>query len=103
MKFIRTVFPIAILALSLAFSGCAATQDDAEVDTGTTAAEAEAATIHPGGALLWEQNCGRCHNYRRPRERDDGEWRIIVHHMRVRANLTATEHDEILRFLQAAN
>jgi nitrate/TMAO reductase-like tetraheme cytochrome c subunit len=53
--------------------------------------------------LLWEQNCARCHNYRSPRERSDAEWAIIVHHMRVRGNLTATEHREILHFLQAAN
>ena len=56
-----------------------------------------------GGALLWEQNCGRCHNYRTPKQRSDGEWAIIVHHMRVRANLTADEHRKILGFLQSAN
>ncbi len=56
-----------------------------------------------GGALLWEQNCGRCHYYRTPKQRSDGEWAIIVHHMRVRANLTADEHRKILRFLQSAN
>ena len=56
-----------------------------------------------GGALLWEQNCGRCHYYRAPKQRNDDEWAIIVHHMRVRANLTADEHRKILGFLQAAN
>ena len=56
-----------------------------------------------GGALLWSQNCARCHNLRSPRERSDREWSAIVHQMRVRANLTAEEHRLILRFLQTAN
>ena len=98
MKSMRIVFPIGILGLAMAFGGCAATPEE-----GAAGPEAEAAEIEPGGALLWEQNCNRCHYYRSPRERNDGEWRVIVHHMRVRANLTATEHRKILRFLQAAN
>lgn len=55
------------------------------------------------GALLWSQNCVRCHNLRNPRERSDREWDVIVHHMRVRGNLTAEEHRLILAFLQSAN
>ena len=57
----------------------------------------------PGGALVWAQNCMRCHNLRRPRERSDREWDLIVHHMRVRAGLTAQEHRLIREFLQSAN
>ncbi len=55
------------------------------------------------GALAWTQNCMRCHNLRNPNERSDREWDVIVHHMRVRANLTTEEHRLILRFLQSAN
>ncbi len=55
------------------------------------------------GARAWAQNCMRCHNIRDPQERSDREWEIIVHHMRVRANLTAVEHRLILEFLKAAN
>lgn len=55
------------------------------------------------GARAWAQNCMRCHNVRDPQERSDREWEIIVHHMRVRANLTADEHRLILEFLKAAN
>lgn len=62
----------------------------------------EAAELR-GGATLWSQNCMRCHNLRNPRERNDREWEVIVHHMRVRAGLTAEEHRLILRFLQSAN
>ncbi len=31
------------------------------------------------------------------------QWEIVLHHMRVRANLTAEEHELILEFLKAAN
>lgn len=72
--------------------------------TGETADVAvEPAPESTSGALLWSQNCMRCHNLRNPRERSDRQWDIIVHHMRVRANLTAEEHRAILGFLQAAN
>ena len=65
--------------------------------------EALAAAAAPGAARMWSQNCMRCHNLRPPSERSDREWEVIVHHMRVRANLTAQEHREIVRFLKAAN
>lgn len=56
-----------------------------------------------GGARLWEQNCMRCHNYRTPASLSDSQWEIVMHHMRVRANLTGEEHRQILAFLKSAN
>ena len=56
-----------------------------------------------GGAQVWAENCIRCHNLRHPRERSDREWDIIMHHMRVRANLSAEEHRLIRQFLVSAN
>ena len=57
----------------------------------------------PKGALLWAQNCTRCHNLRPGSAFTDDQWEVIAHHMRVRANLTQEEHREILRFLKAGN
>lgn len=80
-----------------------------------TGADVQASTSQPaevqlamaipekGGAQLWRENCMRCHNLRQPRERRDKEWDLIVHQMRVRANLTGREHRLILQFLQSAN
>lgn len=56
-----------------------------------------------GGAQLWGDNCARCHNSRPPNDFTDDQWEVIMHHMRVRANLTAYEHEKILKFLQSAN
>lgn len=84
------------LVLLLAAAGCRGpAKDESAGPAGPVSAG--------GGALLWEQNCGRCHYYRSPKQRSDGEWAIIVHHMRVRGNLTAVEHRKILLFLQSAN
>ncbi len=56
-----------------------------------------------GGSQLWAENCGRCHNIRSPSTYSDIEWQVVLHHMRVRANLTAEEHKKILEFLKASN
>jgi hypothetical protein len=56
-----------------------------------------------GGSQLWAENCGRCHNIRSPSTYSDTEWQVILHHMRVRANLTAEEQKKILEFLKASN
>ncbi len=91
-------------AVDLPLEG-AATQDPGTVsDKGESADKAATVAVPPtGGAEAWADNCMRCHNIRRPDLRSDREWAAIVHHMRVRANLTAEEHRLILRFLQAAN
>src|SRR3954470_1913583 len=56
-----------------------------------------------GAAQVWEENCNRCHNYRPASTYNDYQWTVVMRHMRVRANLTATEEKQILEFLQASN
>jgi len=99
---IASVATIAVVA-----SGCQKTLRSTDVvmadgDDATTV-DTVADTPKNAGALLWSQNCARCHNLRNPRERSDRGWDIITHHMRVRGNLTAEEHRLILAFLQSAN
>ena len=59
--------------------------------------------VATGGAQLWAQNCGHCHNIRSPNSYSDAQWEVAVLHMRVRANLTAEEHKQILAFLKSAH
>jgi mono/diheme cytochrome c family protein len=67
------------------------------------------ATSHPAastgtsGAQLWANNCMHCHNSRSPSSYSDAQWEVATMHMRVRANLTAEEHREILAFLKSAH
>lgn len=55
------------------------------------------------GAELWSQACMRCHNFRDVSSLSDKEWDIATHHMRIRGNLTAIEHEKIAAFLKASN
>ena len=55
------------------------------------------------GSKVFEQNCGKCHLPRQPKERSDKQWKIITTHMRVRANLTAEESKAVLEYLQSSN
>ncbi len=97
-----------IAAVACATVGCQREQRSGEIAMAADAAEPEAFAFpedaqNRAGALAWSQNCMRCHNLRNPNERSDREWDVIMHHMRVRGNLTAEEHRLILRFLQSAN
>ena len=55
------------------------------------------------GALLWGENCGRCHNPPQPSAFSDVQWETVTMHMRVRANLEEEEIKKIVAFLQMAN
>ena len=55
------------------------------------------------GADLYNATCARCHSARPPVERSDKQWKIIMGHMRLRANLTAEESKKILEYLQNSN
>ncbi|HEY6101814.1 MAG TPA: cytochrome c [bacterium] len=65
-------------------------------------AAAQQASVSDGGEV-YARTCGRCHNARPPVERTDGEWTVIVAHMRVRGNLTGREERAVRAFLQAMN
>lgn len=52
------------------------------------------------GAELYSMHCARCHPERYPAERTAGQWKTIVMHMRVRANLPADHARSILKYMQ---
>jgi mono/diheme cytochrome c family protein len=52
------------------------------------------------GATLYAINCSRCHQERFATEFTPGQWKTIMIHMRVRANLPAAQAREILKYLQ---
>ncbi len=55
------------------------------------------------GVQVWGQTCARCHNAPPPNAFRDEDWKIIGHHMKLRANLTDPEIKAVLAFLQSAN
>lgn len=83
-KIFFAALPLAMFVLAL-LPGCASTP---------TASSAS-------GQRLWTQNCARCHNSRSPSDYNSAQWDVAMLHMRIRANLTAEEHQKIRQFLQS--
>ena len=52
------------------------------------------------GAELYAIHCNRCHPERYPTEWNPAQWKTIMLHMRVRANLPADQAKTILKYLQ---
>ncbi len=52
------------------------------------------------GAELYASHCNRCHPERYATERTAAQWKTIMLHMRVRANLPAAQAKAILKYLQ---
>ncbi len=52
------------------------------------------------GSDLYAIHCNRCHPERYATERTATQWKTIMLHMRVRANLPAGEAKAILKYLQ---
>ncbi len=52
------------------------------------------------GAELYSMHCNRCHPERYPTERTAAQWKTIMLHMEVRANLPVDQSKLILQFLQ---
>jgi mono/diheme cytochrome c family protein len=52
------------------------------------------------GAELYAINCNRCHAERYPMEWNSAQWKTLMTHMRVRANIPAAQAKQILKYLQ---
>ena len=52
------------------------------------------------GGEIYALNCNRCHPERYPVEFNQTQWKTLMLHMRVRANLPAAQAREILKYLQ---
>jgi hypothetical protein len=93
------------VAAGLTFTGCSTSQSGASSGAAATAPNALSKNLSAmaSGAELWAQNCGHCHNVRSPSSYSDAQWDVALLHMRVRANLTAAEHRQILTFMTSAH
>ncbi len=67
--------------------------------SGSRAATSAGPAAGESGAELWAASCRRCHAMRDPADYSDAEWRVVILHMRVRANLDDGEVRAILAFL----
>ena len=75
--------------------------NDNAANTSSTAASNDS-YMGLSGEELWSNNCLRCHNIRPPTMYSNAQWDVIVHHMRLRANITGQEQRAIVEFLKSA-
>jgi hypothetical protein len=69
-------------------------------ESGAAKAKPRAAQKKLSGAELYSMHCNRCHPERYPTERTAAQWKTIMLHMRVRANLPGEQARELLKYLQ---
>ncbi len=92
-------FSLALLSAALyalAIGGSAA----ADSKPAKAAAKTEKKANKLSGADLYAMHCNRCHPERYATERTEAQWKTIMLHMRVRANLPADQAKTILKYLQ---
>jgi cytochrome c5 len=90
-----------VLMTSVVSSALVLAQTSPAPKPGGTAAKPAAkaaSTNQPDvGQRKYDANCGRCHSF--PQQLSPSLTGTVVRHMRVRANLSAEDEKDILRFL----
>ncbi len=66
----------------------------------TAAASTKKTSKKLTGSELYAINCNRCHPERYPTEFKSDQWKTLMTHMRVRANIPVKQAREILKYLQ---
>jgi len=110
---LRHVCPVGVLAtlIGLAAAGVAWADDNATTNTPAAKVSAQRSSAVPdskpakterkmSGVELYAIHCNRCHPERYPVEFNEMQWKTLMLHMRVRANLPADQARAILKYLQ---
>ena len=82
------------------FAGSKASAETATESSNTVKSNS---SLQLSGQELWSMNCQRCHNMRSPVMYNNAQWDVIVHHMRVRANLTGADARAIADSLKSGS
>ena len=101
-KLFAATAALVLTGFGFILGGCSTPTPATGTSPGKAAASKSPAEGHRG-ATLWAQNCGHCHNIRSPDLYSDAQWEVVMLHMRVRANLPADDHKQILVFLKSAH
>ncbi len=90
----------AVAAAILAVTAGVAADDTKAPKPAPPTKKAEAKVKKLDGAELYQVHCSRCHAERYATERTAKEWKTLMLHMRVRANLPAGQAKAVLKYLQ---
>ncbi len=104
IRMVKRSLPIAFLLLFISTSLNLFADPKAKRKTATESSGAVSNDSYMGlsGEELWSNNCVRCHNIRPPTMYGNAQWDVIVHHMRLRANITGQEQRAIVEFLKSS-
>jgi cytochrome c5 len=97
---ITTVFYLASLALVTGGDTNAPAAKTAEAKPSEAKPAKKPAKQKLNGGELYAIHCNRCHAERYATEFTSAQWKSLMTHMRVRANLPAAQARLILKFLQ---
>ena len=92
----------ACLSLAIAVGGLylmSAVLVHADDTNSTDKKPAKAASKKLTGAELYAIHCNRCHPERYATERTPAQWKTLLMHMRIRANLPSDQAKAILKYL----
>jgi len=99
----RRIFAALVLLLaSASWNLLADPKSNGKVDAKSNSAASNDSYMGLSGEELWTNNCMRCHNIRPPTMYSNAQWDVIVHHMRLRANITGQEQRAIVEFLKSS-
>jgi mono/diheme cytochrome c family protein len=90
----------AVYALSLACIAAADAKADKDAKPDKKTEKKADKKPQYSGSELYAMHCNRCHPERYATERTSGQWKTLMIHMRVRANLPAEQAKSILKYLQ---
>jgi hypothetical protein len=91
-NYARLLAAVILGIVALPGLGCSVTDPESSRQSATTSGPATREAESSGGARAEADNCVRCHNSLSPDAYSSAEWKVAVHHMRLRAGLTADEH-----------
>jgi mono/diheme cytochrome c family protein len=100
LKYLRASAPRTLGGIGLATVALSIYMVGAVFAGPETAPQKPAEKTTLSGADLYAIHCNRCHAERYATEFTAAHWKTIILHMRVRANLTAEQAREVLKYLQ---
>jgi hypothetical protein len=104
IRMLKLSLPIAFLLLFISASVSLFADPKAKQQMTTELSSGASNDSYMGltGEQLWSNNCLRCHNIRPSTMYGNAQWDVIVHHMRLRANITGQEQRAIVEFLKSS-
>lgn len=102
-SWVRRVVMAVLIFADFGLNAFAGSQEKPNAKTSSEGAARADSSMQLSGEESWSMNCRRCHNSQPATMYSDAQWDVIVHHMRVRANITGAEQRAIVEFLKSSN